>query len=178
MIAMERWVKVKGYSLYEISDMGRLKTYNWKNQGIERIMRPALDGSGYLRTMLKSDSGRVHTVKIHRLVLISFIGDPLPGQECNHKNGIRTDNRLINLEWISHAENIKHSFIIGRSNNQGENNPAATITENEVREIRLNYQYGKKRKCGITKQQIADQYGVSFHVIKRIVSGKTWKHLL
>jgi len=176
---MEIWKTIPGYSLYQISDMGRLKTFNWKNTGREAIMRPALDGSGYLRTMLKRDTdGKIETVKVHRLVLLAFTGNPVNGSQCNHINGIRSDNRLLNLEWISHSENIKHSFRIGLSNNKGEKNPAATITEEKVKEIRKNYQYGKKYRSGITKKQLAEEYGVSFNVIKNIVTNRTWKHLL
>jgi len=176
---MENWRTIPGYTRYEISDMGRIKTFNWKNKGTEAIMKPALDGSGYLRTMLKRDiDDKIHTIKVHRLVLITFVGSPEKDQECNHINGIRSDNRLINLEWVSHSENLKHSFHIGFSSNIGEKNPAATVTEDIVIEIRKNYQYGKTARNGITKQEIAEKYGVSFEVIKNIVTGRTWKHLL
>lgn len=178
---METWKPIPGYSLYEISDMGRIKTFNWKNQGREAIMRPAIDGGGYLRTMLKRDiDGKPHTIKVHRLVLIAFDRHPREDEQCNHINGIRTDNRLCNLEWVTHAENIQHSFRIGLSTNKGENNPAATITADKVIQIRKEYQYGRKSKHdgGPTKKQIAEEYGVSFEVIKNIVTGRTWKHLL
>jgi len=175
---METWKRIVGFSSYEISDMGRIKTYNWKNTGREAIIRPALDGSGYLRTMLKPDSGKIKTVKVHRLVLMTFIGAPKDEYVCNHKNGIRSDNRLCNLEWVTISENAKHSFRIGLSSNKGEKNPAAIITPEKVIEIRKNYQYGKNCKSGTTKKELAEKYGVSFTIIKNIVSHRTWKHLL
>jgi hypothetical protein len=175
---MEKWKKIPGYSLYEASDMGNIKTFNWKNKGIEKIMSPALDGTGYLRTMLKNDNGKTHTIKVHRIILLTFVGEPKEEQECNHKNGIRSDNRLINLEWVSHSKNLSHSFHIGLSDNKGEKNPCASLTDKEVLEIRRNYQYGKNCKRGQTKQEIADQYNTTFNVIKQLVQGRTWKHLL
>jgi hypothetical protein len=176
---MEIWKTIPNYSLYEASTMGRLKTFNWKNHGKERIMKPALDGSGYLRTMLKNDDGKIETIKVHRIILQTFIGEPFVNKpECNHKNSIRSDNRLINLEWVSHSENLIHSFMVGMSSNEGQNNPAATLTDAQVIEIRKNYTYGKKAKSGTTKKQIAEKYGTTFNVIKLLVQGRTWKHLL
>ena len=177
---METWKTIPDYTLYKISDRGRLKTFNWKGSGREAIMKPALDGCGYLRTMIKSDKGCTHTVKMHRLVLLAFVGTPKDGLQCNHKNGIRNDNRLINLEWVTPSENSKHSFKIGLNSNRGELNPAATLTDQQVIEIRRNYQYGRKSRHdgGKTKKQIAKEYNTTVNVIKFIIQGRTWKHLL
>jgi len=176
---MERWQTIPDFSLYEASTMGRIKTFNWKNQGLERIMKPALDGTGYLRTMLKGDDGKTSTIKVHRIILRTFRGEPTNDKnECNHINGIRSDNRVMNLEWVSHSENISHSFKIGLSSNKGQNNPASTLTDKQVLEIRKNYTYGKKARSGVTKKELAEQYGTTFHVIKAITQGRTWKHLL
>lgn len=177
---MEKWAEIPRYSLYQASTMGRLKTFNWKNQGRERIMKPALDGCGYLRTMLKNDNGKIETIKVHRIILKTFLGEPIfDNYECNHKNGIRTDNRLINLEWISRSENQRHSYnFLGREKKFGEKNHEATLSDSQVIEIRKNYEYGKNCKKGKTKLQIAKEYNTSFSVIKRIIQGNTWRHLL
>lgn len=172
------WRKIPGYSLYEISNYGEIKTFNWKNKGKEKIMRPALDGSGYLRTMLKRDiDGKIHTVKVHRLVALAFLDNPKNKPHVNHLNGIRNDNRVSNLEWVTGSENIKHSFKIGLSSNRGEKNPCATLTDEQVREILSTYEFGKKARKGITKKQLAEKYNTTFNVIKRLVQRKTWKHL-
>lgn len=178
---METWKRIPGYSLYEASDLGRLKTFNWKNKGVEAIMKPAMDGSGYLRTMLKRDGdGKIATIKVHRIIGQTFIPNPENKPEINHKNGIRTDNRLMNLEWCNHSENIKDSFTQGRSSNKGAKNPAATLTDEQVIEIRKNYVYGRRSQHdpGQTKKQIAEQYGVKMSAIKQVILNKTWKHLL
>ena len=175
---MEIWKKIPGYSLYEASNMGNIKTFNWKNKGIERVMKPAMDGSGYLRTMLKNDNGKFDTIKVHRIICQTFLPNPENKPQVNHKNCIKTDNRLINLEWATVSENIKHAHKQNRLSNKGECNPCATLTDNQVLDIRANYQYGKKCKSGKTKKQIAEEYGTTFSVIKKIVQNKTWKHLL
>jgi hypothetical protein len=178
---METWKRIPGYSLYEASDLGRLKTFNWKNKGIEAIMKPALDGHGYLRTMLKRDgTGKFDTIKVHRIIGITFIPNPENKPQINHKNGIRSDDRAINLEWMTQSENIKDSFTQGRSSNKGEGNPAATLTNEQVIEIRKNYVYGRKnlRKGELSKKDIAEKYGTTFSIIKHITQGRTWKHLL
>jgi hypothetical protein len=178
---MENWKRIPGYSLYEASDLGKIKTFNWKNKKTEAIMKPSIDGSGYLRTMLKRDSdGEIHTIKVHRIIGITFIPNPNNKPQINHKNGIRTDNRVINLEWVNNSENIKDSFAKGRSSNLGSKNPCATLTEEQVMEIRKNYVYGRKtaKKGDITKRQIAEKYGTSFNVIKLLIQKRSWKHLL
>lgn len=172
------WKTIPGFSLYQISNYGEIKTFNWKNKKVEKIMLPALDGGGYLRTMLKRDSdGKFCTVKLHRLVAITFLENPLNKLEVNHINGVRNDNRVINLEWVTHKENIKHSFKIGLSCNKGEKNPSATLTDEQAKEILSNYKFGKKNKDGITKKELAKQYNVSFSVIRDLVQRRTWKHL-
>lgn len=172
------WKVIEGFSTYEISNYGEIKTYNWKNKGIEKIMTPALDGSGYFRTMLKRDSdGKFCTIKVHRLVCQAFIPNPENKPFVNHINGIRNDNRLFNLEWCTPSENLKHSFRIGLSSNKGVKNPACKLEEWQVKEILSNYEYGRKNKTGTTKKQIAEKYNISVGTVRDIVSRKTWKHL-
>jgi hypothetical protein len=172
------WKQIPEFSLYEISNYGEIKTFNWKNTGQERIMKPALDGCGYLRTVLKRDSdGKLCTVKVHRLVAQTFLENPENKPVVNHINGIRNDNRLFNLEWCTIRENSLHSFKIGISSNKGERNPSATITEEQAKEILANYEFGKKTRKGMTKQQLADKYNTTFAVIKQLVQRRTWKHL-
>lgn len=172
----EIWKKVKGYSSwYEVSNMGRLKTHNWKNKGITKIMRPAMDHGGYLRTMLKRIDGKTHTIKVHRIVAENFIDNPENKPQVNHINGIRNDNRVINLEWCSHSENIKHSFFTKRSSNKGTLNPSCILTEKQVKQIRDEYQPGRGNDKNSTA--LAKKYNVSASTIKAIISNRLWSHL-
>ena len=177
---MKQWKAIPNYSKYHASTDGEIKTFNWKNKGAEKIMKPDLDNSGYLRTMLINDKGEWCTVKVHRIIAQTFISNPLEKKEVNHKNSIRSDNRLINLEWVTHSENVLHSFANKMQSNKGEQNPCATLTDKQVLEIRANYKYGRKSRFegGKSKIELAKEYNTSFSVIKKIISNKTWKHLL
>lgn len=120
---MENWLPIKGFEgLYEISSIGRLKSVQRKviNSKIggfrvipEKILnRNSVNSSGYINTMLHAN-GKCTNVYLHRLVALHFI--PLvKGKEfVNHKNGVKTDNRVENLEWCTEKENIHHSIETG-----------------------------------------------------------------
>lgn len=83
---------------YGITEDGRL--YSVRNQ---KFLRPALDKYGYLYYVVSIDSVRT-TAKAHRLVAQAFIPNPYEKPTVNHKNGIRTDNRVSNLEWATEKE--------------------------------------------------------------------------
>lgn len=170
---IEIWKKANGYSNYEVSNLGRIKTFNWKGSKKEAILKPALDKRGYLRTVLKSDNGESKTIKVHRIVLNTF----KPSKdflEVNHINGIKNDNRIENLEWCTRSENIQHCI----DNNlqyvlKGEEIGNSKLTEENVLYIRANF---KPRI--ITRSKLAEMFNVKEATIKDVLRGKTWKHLL
>lgn len=170
---IEVWKKAKGYSNYEVSNFGRLKTFNWKGSKREAILKPAPDKSGYLRTVLKGDNGVSKTIKVHRVVLNTFKPtDKI--LEVNHINGIKNDNRVENLEWCTRKENIQHCI----DNNlqyvlKGEEIGNSKLTEKDVIYIRENY---KPRV--ITRMFLSKKFNVSEATIKDILYKRTWKHLL
>lgn len=100
---MESWKKIKGYeNRYEISDMGRIRRLS--DGG---YMRPAKNSNGYLHVVL-SKGGVAKDYRVHRLVASHFIENSEGKRDVNHKNGIKTDNRAENLEWLTHSENELH----------------------------------------------------------------------
>lgn len=170
---MEIWKRIPEYSLYEASNTGLLKTFNWKNTGQVRIIKPALDSSGYLRTMLKHDSGKICTIKVHRIIAKTFIENIYNKPEVNHINGIKSDNRIENLEWVSREENIKHWVALGCKNKLiGEKIGTSILKEKQVLEIR-----SKFKKRIYTRQMLAEEYGVKACTIKDIILRNSWKHL-
>ena len=105
----EEWKPIEGYEgLYEVSNMGRVKSLNYRKTGKEKIMKGGDDGHGYLSVNLWKD-GKANKGKIHRLVAQAFLENPQNLPEVNHKNEDKTDNRVENLEWCTKQYNIEYS---------------------------------------------------------------------
>lgn len=98
----ETWKTIPGFPAYAVSDAGNIRRVR-DNMGIP--LKPRHDTEGYLLVSLCS-RGRVFTRKVHHLVLEAFVGPRPDGCECDHINTIRDDNRIENLRWVSHGENV------------------------------------------------------------------------
>ena len=98
----EIWKEIDNYSNYEISSYGNLR-----NKTTNRLFNPNIKG-GYLCTTLKNDNNRVKSIKIHRLVALTFIPNPENKYTVNHKNHVKIDNSVKNLEWATTAEQNRH----------------------------------------------------------------------
>lgn len=105
---MEEWKIIPGYGgVYEASNLGRIRSLKTGN-----ILTPYVNCKGYCRATL-CVNGKCYNVSFHRVVITSFLPNPENMPQINHKNGIKTDNRLCNLEWCSSSYNLKHAFRIG-----------------------------------------------------------------
>jgi hypothetical protein len=123
---------------------------------------------GYLR--VKHDKSYSY---VHRLIAKKFIPNPENKPQVNHKNGIKNDNRVENLEWVTPQENVRHAFGSGLMNScKGERKPSNKLTEKQVIEIRAKY---IPHKYGLVK--LAIEYGVRQKTIWSIIKRKKWKHL-
>jgi hypothetical protein len=165
----ETWKPVVGYEgLYEISDCGNIRTL-YKNP--PRLLKPGTGTSGYRYVQLTKD-GTYLPKQIHRLVVEAFLGE-IP-DEVNHKNGIKTDNRLENLEKATRSENILHRVrVLGIRPiiNRGEDSGNAKFTETQIRTIRRMY------KNGYSYSQVAAQFGCTKSAICHIVKRRSWSHI-
>ena len=111
---------VKDYEgLYEVSDMGRVKSIErFKNNYSklqlvpEKIKSTQDNNHGYLQVYLCKNNNP-KTITVHRLVAIAFIPNPENKRTINHINGIKTDNRVENLEWNTYSENHLHAYRTG-----------------------------------------------------------------
>lgn len=121
----ERWLPVAGYEgAYEVSDLGRIRGLDREMLGKDGvvqakrggIMRPRRLRSGHITTGLHARNVS-NTVLVHRLVLSTFVGPPPDGTECCHNNGNPADNRLANLRWASHLENMDDQRRHGTNHN-------------------------------------------------------------
>lgn len=106
---MEEWRDVVGYEgIYQISNLGRIKSIRCRGHIREKILKPYVDGKGYLFITLCKD-GKRKECRIHNLVATMFIQKPSNAQCVNHKNGNKKDNCVNNLEWCTFQQNIIHS---------------------------------------------------------------------
>jgi hypothetical protein len=166
---IEKWADTQ-IDDYQVSDQGRVRSYKGKNA---RILSPAKDKKqGYLHVNL-SDNGRMRYIRIHRLVIISFFGLPEPGQEVNHKNGIKDDNRLDNLEYVTRSQNIRHSIdVLGHKTGAcGERHGRTKLTNTDIITIR------ERCASGGEYATISREYGLTDVAIGKIARGETWQNV-
>lgn len=148
---------------YSVSNFGRVKN-NKKNT----ILSPR-DLRGYKRVSLWYN-GKANDHRIHRLVAEAFIPNIENKPEVNHKNGIRNDNRVVNLEWVTGNENAKHrAKVLNQGDTyKGSKNGNSVLSEEDIIEIR------KSKK---TKLELSEEYKVTFTNISRIINRKLWTHI-
>lgn len=82
----------------------------------ERFLKCSYDKQGYARVAITFPGSITKTVKVHMLVAIAFLNKCSNCTDVNHKNGIKSDNRAINLEWCTKSQNAKHAFKTGLNN--------------------------------------------------------------
>lgn len=107
-IENEVWKPVEGYEgLYEVSNLGRVRSLNFNHTGQIRVFKPTTDSYGYLHVGLYKN-GKPKTFKVHRLVASAFIENPGNLEQVNHKDEDKTNNRVENLEWCDSRYNINY----------------------------------------------------------------------
>lgn len=112
-MSKEIWKDIKGYEgLYQISNYGNIRSIKRKNVRKDRILKSRLGSNGYYFIFLYKKSERKF-FKINRLVAVAFIPNLENKPQVNHINGIKTDNRVENLEWVTARENINHALNTG-----------------------------------------------------------------
>jgi hypothetical protein len=164
----EIWKTIENYEgLYQVSNLGRVKSLP-RNTTRGKILANRIDKKGYHYVSL-SKNGKEKPYSIHRLVALSFIENPEGKITVNHKNGIKADNNLLNLEWATRSENQIHAYATGLCK-KGEMHGSSKLTEVQAIEIKYGYK-------NIPYKQIVQIYGITKSQISDIRRGKKWKHI-
>jgi hypothetical protein len=162
----EIWKDVEGYDgRYFVSNLGNVKNARGK------LMGQYINKNGYF-TLHLSKSGVKKFFAVHRLVIITFVPNAHNKEDCNHINGIKTDNRLSNLEWATKSENSLHAFKLGlRQPNAkfGVNHPKSKLKESDISYIRENY-----IKYKIPMRELALKFNVHRTTIKSVIHNKSY----
>lgn len=164
---------VEGYEgKYAITEDGKVWRYPVKGGGIPEglFLRGFMTHQGYVEVLLWKKQISKH-FRVHRLVAKYFIPNPKKCPAVNHKNSNRADNRVKNLEWVTHQENQTHASLFGNIK-KGEDCSWGKLTENEVKKIRS----FKPKKYG-DLINLSREFKVGYSTISKIRKRLTWKHV-
>lgn len=171
IIQDEIWRPVVGYEqYYHVSNLGRVKRIVTKGgRPIDRMLGMHLKRRYATVTLTVNSVSK--TILVHRLVVLAFRGlPPTSTHEVNHINGIKHDNRLENLEWVTRSENVIHAYATGLTTPaKGERVCGAKLTWEKVREIR------RLASLGAVHNDLAKQFGICNSTISKIVLMRRWK---
>lgn len=155
------WKDIPGFEgFYEINIIGEVKGKQRiikRQKGITTInpkfLTSRINNCGYMEVRL-SKHGKTHTKFIHNLLGQTFIPNLENKPQINHKNGIKLDNRLSNLEWVTHSENMRHAY---------ENNLCKKINK-PVIDTCDNHEYDNAKEA-------AKQCGINYFTLRNYLNG-------
>lgn len=147
---------------FQISNLGRLFS-----KRSNKILKLHTNKSGYvsLATKIGGRQGINHCFKLHRVVAEAFLHNPDNKPEVNHKDGIKSNNIVTNLEWSTKSENIQHCNNLGLKR-VGINSPYAKLNSKQVKKI---------RESNNTNASLAREMQVSESTIAKVIAGTRYK---
>lgn len=183
-IVTEEWRPLPGkwsHLNYEVSNLGRIRSLY-----TGRAMSQRVDSHGYCCVSLSEEGHGSRTIVVHPLVARAFVGPRENGNWVNHKNGVKSDNRADNLEWVTPGENVRHAWNTGLCEQNRESSKAMKMTRTKrgdlingrrlfddatVVEIR------EKRKQGAGISVLAREYGCGAPTMYQLLAGNTYKNV-
>lgn len=156
---------IRGYPGYMISSLGRVYS-RYKGD----VMIQAKNKKGYPKISVRY-MGKTKSFLTHRLVSFAFIPNTNKYPQVNHKDGVKANSCVNNLEWCTQSMNKRHAFAIGLESNQGQNHPMAILKTQDVLSIRNLF------KNGYTRRMLSEKFGVKPTTIKSIILRQSWSHI-
>lgn len=161
----EEWRIIPGYPDYKCSDKGRVMS-KAKYKKWTMMTLASVGSHGYYGLTLK---GGFRTT-VHAMIALSFLG-PSNGMHINHRNGVKTDNRIENLEYVSQCDNNQHAVRFGLINNKGENHGMSRLSNIQVTVIR------EAVKSGHRQSNVSRYFKIPVQTINGIIKGRSYKYL-
>lgn len=178
----EEWRSIPGHGAYEVSSLGRVRRVRrGRGATLGRVLK-AVEAGGqpgrrYLGLSLYEDNVR-SPVYVHHLVASAFLRQAEPGEEINHIDGCKANNRPGNLEWNTHSQNAIHARdVLGidmrrpETRPRGERAHTAKLTAAQVIEVR------QRAARGDASEDLAAAFGVSYSTIRCVVRRLSWRHV-
>lgn len=175
----EIWKDIPGCEgMYQVSSHARVRSLdrvvngrgNSKYLVKGRILKLGTHPDGYPQVKIYLNK-KPKTIKVHRLVAQVFIPNPENKPNINHRNGIKDDNSIDNLEWCTQSENVIHAFDIGLRCSKGEKHNNSKLTRKDVLEIRA------RSFIGESDSLLAKDFAVTSKAIYLIRTRKNWSHI-
>lgn len=138
-----------------------------------KFIKTKVTRRGYEYVCLYPQEGEKKYFFVHRIVTLAFLGELPESLQVNHKDGNKLNNQLMNLEYVTHSENMRHALRTGLRNTipRGAKHHAAKLTEELVREIRAYYAQGCKQAS------ICRFLNLKPPMVNEVVNNRSWCHV-
>lgn len=175
----EIWKDIPGLNYYQASNLGNIKSLpKMVNNNLTkvpylmkgRILVQMNTTTGYKRVSV-IDGNEKKQISVHRLVAMAFLDNPDNKRTVNHKNGIKYDNRIENLEWATYSENTSHAIKNGlKIPGSGSTWHRSKVDELQVIVIR-------KLRDIVLQRELARYFNINRTTVSFIQSRKSWNQV-